>query len=362
MCHWRNAANVLVSPRDQTQLSSTVPVLVGVHARIIGEVGGRPRFVGVLVVAALSVAASPAQGATVAVATGDDLTLLDADHGSFQRVIPLGLRTRAVAVSPDGRLAFVVGDRRLIKVDLASGESLQIVAMADLARSVAVSDDGGSVLVGRQGAIDMFATDTLRPIGRIGLGQRDARFLTVRGSRGISVGSDGRLLVLDLTRRLVLARPAFRRVGGAAFTPGGRHVRVVVGGARPVLRTLSAPSGTATARTMTSGGATGGLALSCDGHHAYVAPGPTGHSLVSVDLRTARVEERVRTLTGPFTPVLGVGNHVHLAGGPIFTNYVPSYITQPSQRKAPAFALGEGQKPYGLAVTPPPCSTQTVGS
>lgn len=215
------------------------------------------------------------------------------------------------------------------------------------------------MLVGRRGTVDLLAAADLRGVGRIPLGRRDSIYLAVRGSRAVSIDSTRRMRVLDLERRRVLARPDLTSVGRAAFTPDGRNIRAVIGTASPRLVTLRANTGERRGRrSVSTAGARGGVVLSCDGRVAYVAPGATDHFLVAVDLRAGRPQRRIRALAGPFLPILGSGRLLHLAGGPPFTNFVPTYARDPLRRLR-SLTIGEGQKPYGLAPVEPPCGSSS---
>lgn len=311
---------------------------------------------GAIAVIALGASVAPAQAATLVVATGDNLTLLDPSSGAYEGIVDVDSASRAVAVTRDGSTAFSAGGNEVVKVDLRSRTILQRLALPGKPRSVALADDGATVLVGRRGAVELLAASDLRRLGLIRLGRRDSTFLMVRGARAVSIDSTRRLRVLDLPRRRVLARPPWMPVGGAAFTRDGRGIRVVVGERSPRLVTLRAATGQRRGtRSVATAGAGGGVALSCDGRTAYVAPGVTDQFLVAVDLRARRVVRRVRALPGPFVPVLGTGGLLHLAGGRPFTNFVPTYAREPLRMRRTLF-IGEGEKPYGLAPTAPPCS------
>jgi DNA-binding beta-propeller fold protein YncE len=298
----------------------------------------------------------PAHAATLVVATGGNLSLLDPVTGRYQEIVAVGLASRAVAVTMDGSTAFSVGGDEVVKVDLRSGTVVQRLTLPGKPRSVALSDDGATVLVGRRGAIELLASVDLRHLGRISLGRRDSQFLSARGARAVSIDSSRRLRVLDLKRRRVLSRPRLP-VGGAAFTRDGRNIRVVVAARSPRLVTLRAATGARRgARSIPTAGARGGIAVSCDGRVAYVAPGVSDRWLVAIDLGTGRLQHRVRASAGPFVPVLGTSGLLHLAGGRPFTNFVPTYVRDPLRRHRP-LTIGEGEKPYGLAPTTPACRT-----
>jgi DNA-binding beta-propeller fold protein YncE len=310
---------------------------------------------GAIVVTAVSAWGASAQAATLVVATGDNLTLLEPRSAEYQAVIDVGAASRAVAVTKDGSTAFSVGGDEVVKVDLSSRTVVQRLTLPGKPRSVAVTDDGVTVLVGRQGAIDLLAAADLRRLDRIPLGRRNSTFLAARGERALSIDSRRRLRVLDLRRRGVLPRPKLAPVGGAAFTPDGRNIRAVIGTRSPRLVTLRADTGQRRGtRSVSTAGARGGVALSCNGRVAYVAPGATDRFLVAIDLRAGRLQRKVPAPKGPFVPVLGARGLLHLAGGQPFTNFVATYARDPLRPRR-SLAIGEGQKPYGLAPTTPAC-------
>lgn len=289
------------------------------------------------------------------VATGDNLTVLNPVTGAYLDVLKVGSASRAVVLTGDGKIALSVGGNSIVRTDLERRRVVGQRLFATKPRAVALSGDGATVLVGRPGSIDILDSASLERRGRVVIGERDSVLLRVHGPRAISLDGSGRLRLVDLRTRKVLARPRLPWVGGAAFTASGRTVRVVVGGSRPGLVALDARTGTiVSTRRIPTGGASGGLALSCDGRIAYIAAGRDQHQLVSVDLQRRAVLHRARTALGPLAPVIGPEGRLFLAGGAPFTNWVPVYGTATLTRLH-ALTIGEGEKPYGIALTPRPC-------
>ena len=308
-----------------------------------------------LTVALTSAVPAAGQASRMVVATGDNLTVLHPVTGAYLDVLKVGWASRAVVLTRDGKVALSVGGNSLVVTDLERRVILAQRLFATKPRAVALSSDEATVLVGRPGSIDIVDRVSLERRGHVAIGERDSVVLRVHGSRAISLDSSGRLRLVDLRARRVLARPTLPWVGGAAFTASGRTVRVVVGGSRPGLVLLDARTGAlVSTRRIPTAGASGGLALSCDGRIAYVAAGAGQNHLVSVDLERRAVLRRTRTAPGPFAPVIGPRGRLFLAGGEPFTNWVPAY-GKAKLTRLHTLTLGEGEKPYGIALTPSPC-------
>lgn len=111
-----------------------------------------------------AVAAAGGTRAVVTVAESGDLVLLDTTHGTLVETgrVHLGFEPRGLAVSPDGRLAYVAVslDGRLAAVDLAAAKVVASLAVGSIPRHVAGTADGRRLAVSCAGKTEIVIVDT----------------------------------------------------------------------------------------------------------------------------------------------------------------------------------------------------------
>jgi|GEM_PF-6072594 len=111
-----------------------------------------------------AVAAAGGTRAVVTVAEAGDLVRLETAHGKLVETgrVHLGFEPRGLAVSPDGRLAYVAVslDRRLAVVDLETGKVVASLEVGSIPRHVALAADGRRLAVSCAGKAEIMIVDT----------------------------------------------------------------------------------------------------------------------------------------------------------------------------------------------------------
>src|SRR5213078_985363 len=121
-----------------------------------------------------AIALAPAAHArVVVVASGDGAaTLTDVTTNRVVARVPVGARSRAAAVAPDGTRGYVAAGRRVVAINLASRAVVAGVNARGGVTALAASDDGQRLYAARRGAIDVIDAPTLTVRGSIALGAR----------------------------------------------------------------------------------------------------------------------------------------------------------------------------------------------
>lgn len=203
---------------------------------------GPPAVFSVALIAALAFADQPgaqrADGGVLLVTnkSGDSISLLDPETGQELHRLPTGTSPHEVAVTPDGRLAFVAnyGHNSLTVIDVEHGA---VAGTVDLGRhgrphGIIASSDGTSVWVTTEGSRHLVEVDVAtRQVERaIETGQQVTHMVALVEGKGkaytANIGS-GNVTVIDLEKGQVI-----KHIGtgagaeGIATIPDERYVLV----------------------------------------------------------------------------------------------------------------------------------------
>ena len=197
-------------------------------------------------------AAAPARAARVYVANSGSgtVTAIDGDSGAVVATIPVGIQPRDVAITPDGRRAYVVNGLlgTVSVIDTATNATVgQEIPVGDNPSAIAISPDGSRAYVTRINGDYLVSIDTATN--------------SVSGAP-IAVGIDP----IDL-----------------AVAPDGSHA-YVVSTSSPDLSIVDLVNGTP-AGTIPLGRTVNAIAITPDGGKAYLSDGLGGHS-IGIDLAT----------------------------------------------------------------------------
>jgi serine/threonine-protein kinase len=213
--------------------------------------------------------------------------------------ISVGKAPEGVAVSPDGRRAYITNvDSRVVSViDIGAGTVTASIRNGG-ARGVAVSPDGRrayGVNHGSPGTVSVIDTDSGTIAATIPVGN---------APEGVAVSPDGRrayitnvlsdtVSVIDTMKSTVTATiPVGSAPYGVAVSPDGRHAYItnVSSNTVSVIDTMKS-----TVTTIPAGGHPWGVAVSPDGRHAYIT---------NVDANTVSV---IDTSSSTVTTTIPVG-------------------------------------------------------
>lgn len=325
--------------------------------------------------ALLAVIATPSAIAnTVYVANngGDNVRTIDtATNQLVGAPIPVGMGPSAVAITPDGRRAYVAnslsGDVSVI--DTATGSSAigGRIAVPGLPFGVAISPDGRRAYVANLGdaSVTVIDTSTNAVVG--------APIAVGEGPEGIAVSPDGsrvyvvnrtsgNISVIDTATNRVLGPPITigKEPIGIALTPDGSRAYVPLSDSGSVMA-IDLASGSPLGDPIPVGPRPGAVAITPDGRRAYVAN--VGGASVSV------VDIAANSVVGAPIPVgqtpVGItiapdGKRAYVANeGSSDVSVIDLSTNQPVGEP-----IDVGERVYALAVTPnqPPLATFTAGT
>ncbi|MEA2321528.1 MAG: hypothetical protein QOD81_1378, partial [Solirubrobacteraceae bacterium] len=308
-----------------------------------------------LLAAAVLLAPAAAHARVVLVASGDGAaTLTDVATNQVVARIPVGGRSRAVAVAPDGSRGYVAAGARVLGIDLATRLPVGAATLRGTATGLAESADGRRLYAARPGAIDVIDAATFAVVGSIPL-----RAAPSPGS--LAVSGDGTRAAVILDRRHVgivslvggglIKRVAVAAAGGVAFAPGGRDTWVSAPGARTGRLLRLGPEGQLRARHRVGravGG--GGVTFSPTGRYAVVGASAGERVTVIFDVRAGRPIRRVRTGGGPGFPAWSPDRtRIYIADR---ADGAVSVLSGLSFRRLTVQRLGPATRPAGVAVQP----------
>jgi YVTN family beta-propeller protein len=262
----------------------------------------------------LALAASPAEAAPFAYVTNTnshDVSVIDtaANPPSVVAAVFVGEPVDGVAVTPDGKHAYVIGE------------------------DVSVIDTASNTVVGPRISVGIFP---------------DGIAITPDGKHAyVTDGNGGTVFVIDTATNMVVATVPVTLTTGVAVTPDGKHV-YVSGISLPstvfVISVIDTATNTVVA-TVPAGSA-GGIAITPDGKHAYFT---NGDSVAVIDTATNTVEA-VTIPVGTFPEGIAItpnGTHVYVTN---FRSNNVSVIATASNTVVATVPVGVS--PQGVAVTP----------
>jgi YVTN family beta-propeller protein len=312
--------------------------------------------VGLAVLAALGVPAHGAHAQVTVLATNEGSGTVSVIQGTtVVATIPVGNRPRGLAISPDGKRAYIAlgRDDAVAVLDIAKHEVVDRIPVGSDPEQVALSPDGRTVYVSNE-AIDSATAVTVDGHAmkfRVAVGKEpEGVIVSPDGSKTYVTGeTDSTVTVLDAAsgKRLavmkVSKRPrfmAFAPHGDWALvsTEDGGTVHVVDWKHDRVLSTIAIGDGT-TKPT--------GVAISDDGRWAYVANGRANQVSI-IDMKSRKVATSIPVGERPWGVCLTPdGSTLYVASGR--SNAITVISTA---KRAVTQTIPVGERPYTVAVVP----------
>ncbi|WP_445183436.1 Hsp70 family protein [Pseudonocardia sp. Cha107L01] len=287
-------------------------------------------------------------------------------------VISVGQGPSAVAISPDGRRAYVpnagsgaMAGNTVSVIDTATNTVIATVPVGVGPSGVAITPGGGYVYVANGDANSVSVIDTVNdtvtatvPVGREPSGvaiTADGRDVYVPNAGSGSIAGTTVSVIDTTTNTLTATILVGFGPSGVALTPDGRRGYVTLGAANSV--SVINPLTNKTTRTISVGPNPLSVAITPDGHHAYV----TNHgndtiasSTVSViDTTTNRVTATIPVGFGPSSVVITPDGHygyVTNQGTDSAPGTTVSVIDTTTNRVTATIPVGFG--PSSVVITP----------
>jgi len=318
----------------------------------------------------LSRKATPATAYVASAGTGT-VTPIDVATGRAGTPIPVGNGADAVAITPDGKTAFVANygangsGHTVTPIDVATGRAGSPIKVGDGPDAIAITPDGKTAYVANYGNQNGNG-DTMTPID-VATGRTGTPIRVGSGPWAIAITPDGKtafvanygansgntVTPIDLTTGRV-GSPI--RVGdgpdGIAITPDGETVYVANHGSSGT-GTVT-PIDVATGRTGTPikvGSGPWGIAITPDGKTAFVAnygASGAGHTVTPIDAATGHAGAPIEVGRGPVAiAITPDGKTAYVA------NYGGGTVTPIDVATGHAGApIKVGNSPLAVAMTP----------
>jgi len=240
------------------------------------------------------------------------LAIINVAARKLERKIAVGSSPFAVALSRDGRTAYVTDDARneLLRIDVRSGTVTARATVGKAPQGVALRPDGKIVYVASHDTNEIYAIDTktLAPLQRIDAGSRpgspvftrngELAFAPDEGSTAVSV-LDAQRHTMKHTVGLSLPESAERpALQSAVLSPDGKRLYVTTGAGGSVV-IVGVIDQAASGRIDGVGGFPRGIAMSADGHKLYTA-NSTSNDVTVIDVASAKVEKRIKVPGAPW--------------------------------------------------------------
>src|SRR3954451_1439243 len=307
-----------------------------------------PVFIAALALLALP---APAAARVIAIASGDvGLTLADVSTNKVINRVPIGGQTSAVAMAPDGKLAYVASGARVAVVDLAKQAVVGGLNVGGGVQGLAISADGARVYAARQAGVDIVDTHALQVIGTVKLATKAPAgriAVSIDGTRAVVVLDDKHVEVLDLTRFAPLKRLEIEGPADVAFGPAlTAYVATTTG----KLALVGTPTGRVLRAIKVGKGVGGGVAVSEGGTRAYVGALKRSRVFATLDLTNGTPLARSAARLGPGPPALspdGLRAYVANQGEPTVT-----VVSARTGKRISTIRLPGSARPRDLAVQP----------
>ncbi|MBI2940565.1 MAG: beta-propeller fold lactonase family protein [Chloroflexi bacterium] len=243
-----------------------------------------------------SARATPVAGAAQVVTAnlqGRSLSIVNAETLRLQDTIDSGTSVRGVAITPDGRHAWLTavnaGGSSVVVVDLAARQRAAEVTVGAQPWSIVMHPSAAIAFVSNGGSATVSVVDTTRRVEaatvKVGREPRGLAFTSRRGGvLYVANYADNSVSVVDtMASQLVVSVPVGQGPVAVAVSPDGEMVYVANAGSQSV-SVIDATRNVVT-ETLKLNGSPAGLAASPDGGQVYVAvqataPGGTGHVVV----------------------------------------------------------------------------------
>ena len=183
----------------------------------------RPAALTATVLTVLALPAADAHARAILVASGDAAaTITDTATNRTLGRIPVGGRTVAAAIAPDGNRGYVATQNRVVVLDVGGRTAIGTYTAGGTIRSMALTTDGARLLVARRGAIELVDALTLQRVGAVSLGGATPGAIAVAaGGQRAAVTLRDKLGIVDLVGNRLSRRAKSGTLNDVAFTATG---------------------------------------------------------------------------------------------------------------------------------------------
>ena len=333
---------------------------------------------------AFAASAGAAQLAFVGNAESDSVSVVDtATNQVVGSPIPVGRQPASIAVTPDGRFAYVAnsgtaqfGGQSVSVIDTAARQGVATVEVGEFPFGLAITPDGGQVFVTDRGSneVSVIDTGTNQVVAEIEVGSEPTGVAITPDGAWAYVANfgDGTVERINTTTFAVVGEPI--HVGehpeGIEFTPDGKTAFVADQG-NDAVSAIDTATRKVTPIPLPTGEQPRGIVVSPDGLKAFVV-NLASDSVAVIDTQARKVTKEIPVASGPQEVAIAANGktvYVTETGKPL--ERVPQVQTIDVETGAVVgspIAL-PGEFPAGMALTPdqsptavfsPPSVTATV--
>jgi YVTN family beta-propeller protein len=226
----------------------------------------------------ISVAITPdGRKAFVVNMTGDSVSVIETATRSVVKTIPLTADAERIAISPDGKTAYVTveGDEHVFVIDTETNGITGSFAVAPEASAVAFTPDGKHAYVGSNlEAISVVETAAQKVVGNpisVGGFPTAIAFTPNGGTAYVTVAGVNGVAVIDTALGQVVKNiPTASEPAGIAVSPSGQRL-YVSGGSAGNVTVVATTTNEIVGSPITVGGEAEEIAIAPNGRAAYVA-------------------------------------------------------------------------------------------
>jgi YVTN family beta-propeller protein len=214
-----------------------------------------------------------------------------------------------VAITPNGKQAYMTGHGRVSIVDTETDEIVKTISVGDYNHAIAISPDGTQAYVTHDGSVSIIDTEKQAVTATITVGEftraPGAVAFTPNGKQAY-VANEGKISIIDTAKREIVATidiGEFLVPSGVVFTPNGKRAYVAQsttkGGKRIFEVTVIDTATDQITKTIPVEQDPAGIAITSDGREVYVTN--FFHDIVSViDTQTNRVRHTIPVGESPY--------------------------------------------------------------
>jgi YVTN family beta-propeller protein len=292
---------------------------------------------------------------------GGSVSVIDTATNTVVATVPVGGVPIGVAVTPDGKHAYVANftDGTVSVIATATSNTTGTpIPVGNGPEGVAITPDGKHAYVTNSGTLNVpgttvsvIATASNTVVATVKVGNTPSEVAVTPDGKHVYVTnfrSDNVSVIATANNTVVATVNVGNHPDGVAVTPDGKHVYVANYGSADV--SVIATATNTVAATVNVGNHPDGVAVTPDGKHAYVANG-TSDSVSVIDTANNTVVATRTVGVGPDgVAVTPDGKHVYVTNG--LSNTVSVIDTATTTVEAATVPVGLG--PFDVAIVPPP--------